>query len=114
MELDNNTSSQYVRMTGVINQTNRVQSVPSPITAPSSQFSLSKRSTSIESRFKDNKLSGAPDQCLDITLRDFCISAKNHILTNQECSELIVSCLEGVTLEFYIRETDTYSPYEML
>ena len=41
-----------------------------------------------------------PDQCIELTPRDFHICATNHSLTNNERSQLVVSCLKGGALEF--------------
>ena len=72
---------------------------------------MSKNSTAVESRFKEEKFSGAPDQCIDPTLGDFHICANNHSLTNQERSRLVVNFLKGGALEFHLKEIDPQQPY---
>ena len=66
----------------------------------------------IESLFKEEKFRGAPDQCIEVPLRDFHICANNQSLTNQERSKLIVNCLNGGALEFHFKKIDPQRPYQ--
>ena len=83
-------------------------------TKTSTQLTLSKKSSVIEVRFKEEKFSGAPGQCIDLTLRDFYIRANNQSLTNNERVQLVVSCLKCGALEFYLKEVNQKMPYQIV
>ena len=76
--LDNRTS-QNARHSRYRNQTaHRELQIQQAPTISVSQLTLSKKSTAIESRLKEEKFSEAPDQYIDLKLRDFHICANNN------------------------------------
>ena len=83
-------------------------------TNASTQSTLSKKSSSIEVRLEEEKFSGAPDQCIDLTLRGYHICASNYSPINDERSQLVVNCLKGGALEFYLYEINPQMPYQMV
>ena len=78
----------------------------------SSQLSLSKKPTVIETRFKEEQFSDALDQSNDRNLREYHICTNNHNLNNHERSMLVVNCLKGGALELFLKDIDTKLQYK--
>ena len=88
MELDTNNNAQgarLIRLHEYRNQIHLAQSVPTQ-----SQLTLSKKSTVIETCFKESKISCTLNQCLYIMLLDLRIFASSHNITSRHFSKLIV------------------------
>ena len=64
--------------------TQRPQSIQQSFPVNSSQLTLSEWSTAIEPRSKEQKFSGASDQCIDLTVHIFYICASNFCLAHHE------------------------------
>ena len=77
-------------------------------------LTLSKKSSAIEVRLKEDKFSGSSDQCIDLTLRDFHKCANNHSLTNNERSQPVVNCFKCGALELYLKDIHAQMPYQMI
>ena len=78
------------------------------------QLTLYKKSSGIEVSFKEEKFSGAPDQCIDLTLRDLHICANNHSLTNDKHSQLVGNFFVSGALDFYLKDINPQMPYQMV
>ena len=109
----NNQSSQDARKRTLMSTARSTPANTQTTSNISAQLILSKRSNTIEVLFKEEKFSGAPDECIDLKPRDFHIIENNHSVTNDERSQLVVSCLKGIALEFYVKEISPQMPYEM-
>ena len=69
------------------------------------QLAQSKKYSTIERCFKEEKFSSAAYQWIGLILWDFHICANSHSLTSDEHFQLVVNCFKGGAFEFYLRET---------
>ena len=61
-----------------------------------------KSSQAVESRFKDEIVSGASDDSIELTLRNYYPRAKLHSLSNWEMSEMFTSVPRGPELDRFV------------
>ena len=83
-------------------------------TYSTTQLTLSNKSSTIEVRLKDKRLSCAPICELSLILRDLHICANNHSLTNDERSQSVVDCLKGGALELYLKDISSHMTYQVV
>ena len=71
----------------------------------------SKNSQAIKSRFKYEKYSEATDDSIELTLRDYYLSAKAHSLSSHEMSEMFTSALKRSALDWLLNNFSTEMAY---
>ena len=74
-------------------------------------MALSKKSSAIKIRFKEEGFSISSDQCIDLTLRGFHICANNHSLVNNERLQLVDRCVKGEDLKLFLKVINPQMTY---